>query len=292
MRVLLHAGTHKTGTTSFQFLMNRSEEVLNRNGILYPRVSDWAQHSKLAWMLQSGEKEKFASLVSQVMSYAKEQKFHTVLLSGEDFENCLLDLHFAKSLEEIFLANGATQLDWVFVIRDKFEYMLSLYCELSKHRVCVDFYEMSRSVLKGNFFSVSNSNYSYFFSFDVKERSRLLSETVEGKVIKFGYADFNHDFPGSALLRGLIKDPSDIAFLENVANSSVRLNESDPLSIVEKRYAREAVGSHHYFQGTSSELQALVEILAEQRLRTTEVLIPIMRDHYLSQKQNKEPLGL
>lgn len=48
MKLILHIGTEKTGTTSIQHALARSRDELSRNGILYPKLLDTENHMEIA----------------------------------------------------------------------------------------------------------------------------------------------------------------------------------------------------------------------------------------------------
>jgi hypothetical protein len=53
----IHIGTHKTGTTSIQWALNRHREALERRGFLYPRAGVPAEHDghhNIGWELYGG----------------------------------------------------------------------------------------------------------------------------------------------------------------------------------------------------------------------------------------------
>lgn len=66
MRIYLHIGTHKTGTTSLQFAFTQNRDALAAAGLLYPisgrpAKADgqgiWPQHNSLAWAFTRPEDE-------------------------------------------------------------------------------------------------------------------------------------------------------------------------------------------------------------------------------------------
>lgn len=82
-RVVIHAGTHKTGSTSLQRACADNRSTLARQGVIYPNERRWlhkgrvAAHHGLAAALVDGHSREVASLV------ARERERGTVLLSSE-----------------------------------------------------------------------------------------------------------------------------------------------------------------------------------------------------------------
>jgi hypothetical protein len=85
-RLILHAGVHRTGTTSIQHALYSNAENLLRAGILYPKPidgSDSINHQRLAWDI-SEQVSAFPELRTWAASLAQSDA-HTVVLSAEDF---------------------------------------------------------------------------------------------------------------------------------------------------------------------------------------------------------------
>jgi hypothetical protein len=81
LRVILHAGTHKTGTTSIQTALAHNQTWLSERGYVYPRLRDFAgDHNKLAHRLARGEQSKL-NLRSKLDVTAGD----TLVLSAEEF---------------------------------------------------------------------------------------------------------------------------------------------------------------------------------------------------------------
>ena len=79
MRVVIHAGIHRTGTTSLQRFLSGNRAALAGRGIGYPG-SD-VHHQKLAWALKRGDSDArdVLALISSVPTA------ETAIVSGEDF---------------------------------------------------------------------------------------------------------------------------------------------------------------------------------------------------------------
>lgn len=117
-KLLLHAGIHRTGTTSIQQTLWSNADQLARNGILYPHYyaapADAINHQRLAWDIHSG-KINLRALRDWAESLAQTDA-HTVVLSAEDF--CRLkDLSFLECFGDLFEIETAIYLkrqdDWV-----------------------------------------------------------------------------------------------------------------------------------------------------------------------------------
>ena len=81
MKLVLHAGIHRTGSTSLQRALARNRAALAARGIAYP--GEEANHQPLVWSLfrrQSG-----AEAVLGLVEAARSEGAGTLILSGEDF---------------------------------------------------------------------------------------------------------------------------------------------------------------------------------------------------------------
>ena len=79
MRVVIHAGIHRTGTTSLQRFLAANRAGLAAQGFGYP--GDEVHHQSLAWALKRGQ----AGTAEALALVAAADPADTVILSGEDF---------------------------------------------------------------------------------------------------------------------------------------------------------------------------------------------------------------
>ncbi len=83
-KLYVHVGTHKTGSTSLQFLLFKNRKLLKERGLNYPTVGDEKpfpfQHAYLAYLLRDGKSDEFLSFMNSAF-----QDTDTVVISSEDF---------------------------------------------------------------------------------------------------------------------------------------------------------------------------------------------------------------
>jgi hypothetical protein len=87
LRLFLHIGVHKTGSTSLQVRFSGNPDTLKRHGILYPlgRFKQHPhQHSELVGLATEAKADELMSLLRGVHDEAVASGCHTVVLSGED----------------------------------------------------------------------------------------------------------------------------------------------------------------------------------------------------------------
>ena len=97
MKIVLHIGWHKTGSTAIQkFLCENRQALLDRFGVLYPETGMFTvAHHLVAWSLQEplidpwalsiGFHEKAEDLFSGIFHEAKTRGANTALISSEAF---------------------------------------------------------------------------------------------------------------------------------------------------------------------------------------------------------------
>ncbi|WP_146140413.1 hypothetical protein [Zobellella endophytica] len=85
MKIIIHIGTHKTGSTLIQKLCAQNHERLKDHGIHYPVgfFSQAGQH-ELAWAVKNNNHELADKLINDILHTCGSS--HTIFLSSEEFE--------------------------------------------------------------------------------------------------------------------------------------------------------------------------------------------------------------
>ena len=87
LRLFLHIGVHKTGSTSLQLRFSGNSDTLRQHGILYPlgRFPDHPhQHSEIVRLIAPAMLGELAALLRGIYGEAVASACHTIVLSGED----------------------------------------------------------------------------------------------------------------------------------------------------------------------------------------------------------------
>jgi hypothetical protein len=79
MKILIHAGIHRTGTSSLQRFLHQNREILARHNITYPGTE--IHHQKTAWALKRNPSDY--KVINQLLENHGDSKL--CVLSGEDF---------------------------------------------------------------------------------------------------------------------------------------------------------------------------------------------------------------
>lgn len=129
MRLIVHTGLHKTGSTYLQHIMNDNHEALLEAGIYYEKQPGYPAHHFAAWDLLRGDASRFAAMVDE----AYRRGCHTLIFSSEDLEGLIFARPTADLLTETALRHGAGSIEWHMCVRDPGEYFASLYAQLQYH---------------------------------------------------------------------------------------------------------------------------------------------------------------
>lgn len=102
MRLILHIGRHKSGTSSIQHWLKRNNDLLSTNGILYPKsFRKGVAHHNLVDILdprRSGAADlDFAA--NQILREVTEED--TIILSSEAFQNVNDLRHVRRFIDKI-----------------------------------------------------------------------------------------------------------------------------------------------------------------------------------------------
>jgi hypothetical protein len=141
MKVFLHIGIEKTGSSHIQSLCSINRELLRINGLWYPGKGKGDDLSKKG-EISSGNAQKLADLINQnatknILSFleenieeAKTKECDKLLLSNELLLLALADEHKLNHFNEVLKQLKDSTFDFLLVLRDPVDQALSLY----KHR--------------------------------------------------------------------------------------------------------------------------------------------------------------
>ena len=132
MRVIMHVGPYKTGTTTIQHALSQSASQLLKEGICYPDTKPPSHegHPALAWEILEKRGRpalrlsRAALTFEEALSQARGAGAHTMLLSAEDFSSEDFD---AKAFALVRDALGDCQLKVVIGLRDPLAVVPSLW---------------------------------------------------------------------------------------------------------------------------------------------------------------------
>ena len=205
MRLVIHAGPRKTATTSFQrgCDLARSAGVLQQ--VLYPRLRVEGrpvfQHSPLLWALQVGRHEAVLSALRIMHQEACEAGCKAVLMSGEDFENFLIDEVNHRHFEQLALQAGFHAPEWIWVERDPVDRLESVYSEAAKHGLVASIQAWTASVRRTGWFAMSTETCHSLMVIDLRRCLPSFVDRTLGSVQLIPFESFVATQPvGSDLL--------------------------------------------------------------------------------------------
>lgn len=245
MKLVIHCGLHKTGSTSFQGFCGDNRSTLLNIGIHYPRYKNKNQHSFLIHDFQ----ELGISSIQDYLdhAYAEAQGVcHTVLLSGEDFENCIVDVSLAADIESAAYEAGFESVTWVIVTREQDDLLRSLYAEMSKHGVTLRLDKLKLWAAKRGCLYISANLCNYIFVLDYYQFEDRFKQHTSGAHIVLRFEDFVRNFIGMALFEKILPEDKLAALRESAVSNSgkknIRLSEYQ----VETNYIATALGLEHF----------------------------------------------
>lgn len=133
--VVLHVGTHKTGTTSLQTMLARNEGHFAVKGLYYPAAGRGGGdgHHNLAWELAGDERyDPAAGSLADLVAELAAAGPRAVVVSSEDFEYLHRRPERLATLRT-GLESAGYAVRVLVVLREPAGYVESLYAELGKH---------------------------------------------------------------------------------------------------------------------------------------------------------------
>ena len=131
-RLILHAGTPKTGTTSLQFHLDENRPMLQSRGILYPTIpgktpAPVPKHQWLIDCLLSGNETRLAGEMNSVLGELTPDT-NTIILSTEGIFNHWWDIPQEAKAFLVTLSNWFSVEVWVW-FREPASFMKSYYLQ-------------------------------------------------------------------------------------------------------------------------------------------------------------------
>lgn len=121
MKIFLHIGTHKTGSTAIQNLFANNRECFIKQSLYYPEGHEnWSGHHHLPWMIKRNELSELDQEISNIIERAYQFNCDKILISSEE-----LEFISNKSALSIFKKYG--ELEIVSYLRRQDDYLESEY---------------------------------------------------------------------------------------------------------------------------------------------------------------------
>jgi len=123
MRIILHIGQQKTGSTSLQRFLKKNRRLLKENGILYPKSLGKNKQKVLVDIINTNSSERI-KYIDQLQSEIKSSQADTLILSEENLYN--IDKDKMKILHKI-LSEITNNITVVVYLRRQDCHMVSMY---------------------------------------------------------------------------------------------------------------------------------------------------------------------
>ena len=241
---VLHAGTHKTGTTSLQYFLQANSDALSRVGISFSKTGWYGVvpgNHHVAWELWQNT---FDNHVSQLIAEMESLAVPSIILSAEDFSILNLRPENLARFAELIRAAGFTPKVLIY-LRDQPGFAESMYAERVKHGAVEPFETYVDVILKDGFHEARGSSIEFRYDRMLDSFAAAVGrENVLGRSYMRGAGDLAiyHDFlasleqlvPGfrSAGLNLELNHPrinESLTFGALLGNAFVHLRPSDPL---------------------------------------------------------------
>ena len=199
MKVIIHAGCAKNGSTAFQTLMASVGPGLAAHGLCYPKAPVGHRHLAERAYLDDYR------WVGELMDTARAADAGCVLLSTEHFQNLLCQKAYALGLVFAFREAGADAVRFVFSVRAPFDYFQSIYSEAAKW-FPISYEQSARAALQQGLFWTAWQGMvpvAYVFDYAVAfgELRRFLAAAAPGAGLDcWELCDFAQGFAGRRLL--------------------------------------------------------------------------------------------
>lgn len=256
------------------------------NKILFPEYLDWHQHSFAAWMSQKKDLDNLCLFLKSIFDDTKKKSCHTTLISGEAFENFLVDTHLALEFEELAKSLGYSDIHWIFVYRKPIEYLESIYAERSSYGVVLDISIMANIILEYGYVSPSSKFYNNKFVFDVRRFAKLFQKNVNKNLTIIKFEDFIEGFVGKTLLNHFVFQKNSLDVLSYEAKKIGVVRKRPSLEKVEFRYVANFLNMRPHKEFYESN-KTLINALLPHRINIYKSVIEDIRFKFDEQFQEK-----
>jgi hypothetical protein len=231
-------GLHKTATSSFQNFLNLNRNVLLDAGVLYPEIEEHAGHWLIPYEILRNNWGFLEDYMKNALSVARQRNVKTVLISAEDFETLLLEGFRAAQFEKLACQLGYSEIHWICVLRNQWDYFNSLYAEKSKHTVCLNYLQAGEAVCNFGEISMAVGGFRWRFAFDYDSIIERFIADVRGSFDAISYDSFiGSRIVGAELIDKVIDyEPAIEVFWKFCANLVEKANIREDKTQVEMNY--------------------------------------------------------
>jgi hypothetical protein len=114
MQVILHIGTHKTGTSALQECLRRNERILTNKGIYYARIAPYKNSNGLAKTIAKTRGPEVKAFIDQHFAKAIALGAKTLLLSAESFYAMTMFFHKFNARRGDYWISESEAVDFLY----------------------------------------------------------------------------------------------------------------------------------------------------------------------------------
>ena len=207
MKLVIHIGLHKTGTTSFQNFLHFNRDSLLEAGVFYPEMGEHESHWVIPNQIIRNNWDYVKNYMKDSLSNARKANVNTVFISSEDFELFLFEGYLASKFENLVLDLGYSKIYWVSVLRNQWDYFNSIYSEMSKNKVCLNYATAGEEILNFGEISMGTNVYRWRFAFDYDIIIQRFLDYINGTFSAYSFEQFTStDVIGQEFINKIIED--------------------------------------------------------------------------------------
>ena len=239
MRAVIHAGLHKTGTTSFQRCCHELHEELLKQQIHYPHIKGQPHHNRLVGQPNLDWLKPLVSITRQ-----KAGDDGCLLISAENLEYAL-HTDQPERIEKTLHEAGINEVIWVLCFREPFAAYRSVYGQLSSSgtnydlgRAFLEFEAAGHVIAAKGILCTQNRFHIQRFHFNYPRLIQDLRQRLQGLVIGMDFNDFTKHakVPGDLLIRALSTEGKGLSELSEILPTYS--NRSSSPKQIERNYVR------------------------------------------------------
>ncbi len=199
MKLILHPGLHKTGSTYLQHVLNDNHAALAERGVWYQRQEGYPAHHHACWQMLLGSPDPLVAMATE----ARAADCDTLLFSSEDLEGALYDDRPLAAISAAMRVAEIDSVEWHVVLRDPGSAFASLFAQLH-HHVYADAFQLFYDVMQRGFVHMAqpmpgHGTPYWYYAFDHRADLERLRERTDAPVFAHDFAA-EAPFPGAALL--------------------------------------------------------------------------------------------
>lgn len=202
MKLIIHPGLHKTGSTDLQHVLNDNHAALAARGVWYQPQEGYPAHHHAAWQVLLGDPGPLVDMAGQ----ARAAGCDTLLLSSEVLEGALYDDRPLAAIDAAMRSVKINTVEWHVVLRKPGSAFSSLFAQL-QHHVYADAFQLFYDVMQRGFVHMAQpmpgmGTPYWYYTFDHLTDLERLQARTDAPVFAHDFAA-DAPFPGAGILERL-----------------------------------------------------------------------------------------